>query len=277
MLATLLLLVACTDGASPSGSTKSSSVPSSASTEPAATAQFAFTSDNGLAGAASNLTVRCGFPDFAGPSIAVLARAPDAAVQFRVGITAGKVSVRLGSGSGADYHERAFEGPGVKGFDSTGGAQIDSLLTDAAASPGSTTGALGAVTSIKGSVDCVGQDPGSSTITVTGETAEGPLIAARLEQVRAECFNPGDEVVVLGILNLGFTKAFVEYGLRPDGIDVVETLQAGGEHRYHSPAGTATLTGQGAHASGDAVEQDAAPPHTLHVEGDAVCGTPIIG
>jgi hypothetical protein len=196
-------------------------------------------------------------------------------VQFRVAITAGTVTVRLGSGDGAGYHERAFDGSGVTGFDSRKGVQIDASLTPTAATSGTTTaGTLGAVTSIKGSVDCAGQDPGSSTIAVTGETAEGPLNAARLEQVRAECFNPGDEVVVLGILTVGATRAFVEFGLRPDAIDVRETMPTGLEHHYVSAA-PATLSGNGAFASGDAVEQNATPPHTLHVEGGAVCGTPV--
>jgi hypothetical protein len=278
VLVGLLSVAACSGDGGPSRPANSSSAPSAAassSTKPGATAQLAFEGDNGLAGAATNASVRCGFPDLEGPSVAVLAQAPDSSVQFRIAITAGKVTVRLGSGSGADYHERAFEGPGVNGFDSRKGGQIDASLTPTTSTSGTTTaGTIGAVTSLKGSVDCAGQDPGSSTITVTGDTAEGLLNAARLEQVRAECFHPGDEVVVLGILNVGSTKAFVEYGLRPDGIDVRETMPSGLEHHYVSAA-PATLSGNGAFASGDAVEQNATTPHTLHVEGGAVCGTPV--
>jgi hypothetical protein len=51
-------------------------------------------------------------------------------------------------------------------------------------------------------------------------------------------------------------------------------MQSGLEHHYQSPS-PATLSGNGAFASGDASEQNATTPHTLHVEGGAVCGTPV--
>lgn len=37
----------------------------------------------------------------------------------------------------------------------------------------------------------------------------------------------------------------------------------------------ATPTSDGGHANGDVVERDIAAPHVLHVEGAAICGTPI--
>jgi hypothetical protein len=268
----LLTLAACSDLDSPS-SASTSPATSSAVRRTSANAQLSFVGDTGLTGAATHGSVRCRFPNLDGPSIALLAATPDETAQFRVAITVNKVSVHVSSGSGTDYHERAFEGASVTAFDAGTGAQVDSPLAELP-SPGTTPGAVGAVTSVKASVDCAGQDPGSSTITVTGTTAEGTVNAATLDSARVECNLPGDEVIVLGILSVGSTTAFVEYGLRPDGVDVQETLRSAGQHRYHAPPGSATLTANGGHVNGDALEQDATPPHTLHLEGDAVCGTP---
>jgi hypothetical protein len=160
------------------------------------------------------------------------------------------------------------------GFDATRGATLDSPLTEIAATKGSSPGNVGALTAIRGTLECGDQDAGSSTVTVTGDTAEGAVQGAQLESARVECNRPGDEVVVVGILRAGTTKSFVDLGLRPEGTDVRQTLADGTEHRYQAPAGTSTLTGTGAHVVADAVEQGStSPPHTLHVEGDATCST----
>jgi hypothetical protein len=238
------------------------------------------TGDDSLTGAASGLSVRCDFPDLDGESIAVLGTAFDSATSLRIGVLADKVTIRLYStGADGQYQERAFAGSGVTEFDATNGATIDSPVTEAAPTKGAAAGSLGAITAIKGSLDCNEQQPGSSSLTFTGETVEGTLTSATLDHVRVECNRDpvGYEAVVLGILAIGSTKAFVSVGLRVDGLGVVETLASESQHKYQAPAGSATTTATGGHADGDAVEQEATPPHTIHVEGDVTCGAPATG
>ena len=250
--------------------------PPTSSSAPSASprASITFTGDVGLTGAGSDPSVRCNFPVLEGMSIAVLAKPPNSTVLARVGLQSGKVKVFVGSGSGPDYHERAFEGTGVTSFDAARGAVIDSTLTETAATAGSTKGSVGALTAIRGSVECGDQTAGTSTVTITGNTAEGALVAAVLDPVRVECdASPdGDEVASSGLVRVGSTRALVAIGLSSDGaVSVDETLPSG-LHRYRA-SGSSTITSTGAHVRADVVEQGVATPaHTLHVEGDLSCG-----
>jgi hypothetical protein len=227
-------------------------------------------------GAASNVSIRCGFPSLKGISIAVLGKAYDATTDVRLSVRVDTVSVQLSSGSGADYHERAFVGTGVSGFDAAKGAQLDSPLSETPATTGTTPGGVPAITSIKGSIDCHDQKPGTSTLTMTGDTPEGRLDAATLDSARVECNTDavGNEVSVVGLVTIGSAKVFLSIGLRVDGLGVTEVLDSGTVHQYQAPAGSAVPTPTGGHANGDAVEQNATPPHTIHVEGDVTCGSP---
>jgi hypothetical protein len=227
--------------------------------------------DVALTAAFEQPDVRCSFPDVAGPSIALLS-APQG-LYFRVKVQQGKVTV-LVSDDATPAHERDFVGEGVSSFAAAGGAQVDSPLTEvpsAAASPGS----LGALTAIEASVDCAAQDPGTSMITVTGATPDGTVTDPMPSTVRVECNPPGDEVVLVGILMVGGQPTFLELGLRPDGLEVDKTVDAA-QHQYLAPPGTVTIDQDGAHVDADATEQGGAtPPHVLHVEGAATCGTPV--
>jgi hypothetical protein len=277
----VVALAACSDSGSsdkPVSSGSSSSGPVVAE-KPAAS--ISLTGDGGLNGAVTDVSVRCDFPDLDGDSIAVLGKAYDPATSVLVAVFGTKVTVRLfGTGSDGGYVQRDFEGTGVTDFDVRTGATIDSSLKEVAASNQSvSSGALGAVSSVKGSLQCNGQQPGTSELTLTGETVEGAVNGAKLEHARVECNRDaaGDEAVVLGLLTVGSVQAFVSIGLRTDGVSVSETLDTGRQHRYQGPPGSATPTPTGGHANGDAVEQGATPPHTLHVAGEATCGTPVTG
>jgi hypothetical protein len=248
---------------------------STSSVAPAAPrASISFTGAAGLSGTATDPSVRCNFPDLEGLSIAVLARPPDTTVLARIRLQPDKVTVIVGAGSDPDYHERAFEGDGVTSFDSARGAVVDSRLTETAATAGSTPGAVGAVTAIKGTVECGEQTAGTSTVTITGDTAEGALAAAVLDPVRVECdASPdGDEVIASGLITVGSTKTLFTVALTSDGaVNVNETLPSG-SHRYIA-SGSSTITSTGAHVRADVVEKGTATPaHTLHVEGDLSCG-----
>jgi hypothetical protein len=82
-------------------------------------------------------------------------------------------------------------------------------------------------------------------------------------------------VVVIGLLPIGTSRVFVSIGLRPEGLSVVQVLASNAQRRYQAPAGSATITSTDGHADGEAIEQDATPPHTIRVVGDVTCGTPV--
>ena len=266
-------------GCSTTGTTTPSTRPptSSAPATKPSTASISFTGGAGITGAASDPSVRCNFPVLEGLSIAVLANLPDSTLLARVGLRSGKVKVIVSSGSCPDYHERAFEGTGVTSFDAAQRAVVDSTLTETAAAAGSTKGSLGAMTAIKGSVECRDQTAGTSAVTITGDTAEGALAAAVLDPARVECdASPdGDEVVASGLVTVGATKVLVAVGLTSDGAVTLDETLPSGSHRY-TASGSSTVTSTGAHVRADVVEQvkqgAATPAHTLHVEGDLSCG-----
>jgi hypothetical protein len=263
-------------GCSTTETTTPTTRPPTSSTAPTTspTARISFTGGVGLTGAATDASVRCNFPVLEGLSIAVLAQPPDSTLLARIGLRSGKVKVFVGSGSGPDYHERAFEGTGVTSFDAAKGAVVDSTLRETTATAGSTKGSVGAMTAIKGSVACGDQTAGTSTVTITGDTAEGALAAAVLDPVRVECdaTPDGDEVVASGLMTVGSAKALVAVGLTSDGAVTVDESLASGSHKYIA-SGSATVTSTGAHLRADVVERGTATPaHTLHVEGDLSCG-----
>jgi hypothetical protein len=273
----LLVTVACSHGSDTSApgstSTTPSPPPTAAPPDVLPNATVSFSGDAGMAGDGREPSVRCNWPDVDGSSIAVLATPPDGSALARIQLRGGYVKVFLGSTSG-DYHERAFTGTGVTSFDSATGARIDSTLTETDATAGTTAGDLGAITAIHGDVACGDQTPGSSTVTISGETADGVLSHATLDPVRVECdaTAQGNEVAAAGITTVGSTKVLVSIGLTSDGAITVDKALPSG-HRRYTASGSATIASDGAHLSADAVEQGApAPMRTLHLEGDLSCG-----
>src|SRR4051812_34098148 len=206
-IVTLVLAGACSnDSASPPAPVSSSSPPAGAK------AEVSLTGDDALVRAFTRPDVRCAFPDVDGTSIALLS-VPEAFV-FRIRVQPGKVTV-LVSDPGGD--ERDFSGTGVTDFDAAGGAQIDSPLAEVPSLLGR-PGTLGALTAIKGSVTCAGQLPGTSTVLLDGKP---------LEDARVECNNPGAEVSVVAIADVGDGRAFVDLGLRIDEVQIRETQGSG--------------------------------------------------
>ncbi len=264
--ALVVLAAACTNDSG----TKAEDSASSA-TPPTASATASVQGDAALTQAFAQPDVRCSFPDVNGPSIALLSSSADTV--FRIKVQQGKVTVLVSDDATPTPHEREFTGPGVTTFAPATGAQVDSVLTETASAAGS-GGDIGQLTAIKASVDCAGQDPGRSTVTLTGDTPQGPLADESLDTARVECYAPGNEVSVVGIVTISGVNQFMELGLRPDGVTVHKLVGNGGHH-YESPPGAATVTDTGAHVDGDAAGKDAAASHVLHVEGDVTCGTPV--
>ena len=280
-IALLLFIVVAACGGGSSSSTSSSSPQPPAPKGPA-TAQLSFVGDTGLAGAATKPQVSCNFPTIDGTVlIFVLAQPSDPAVTFNIRLTANKIVVIVATGSGQDFRSRTFEGTGFTGFDAGSGVQIDSPLTETTAAD-TNRGSLGAITSIKGSVDCGNQTIGTSTVAYTGDTTEGPVNGPP-NPFRVECDNnaaQGNSVTFVGVVNVGNTKALFFGSFTSDAINVFESIAGPplSQHQYVvKAAGVSTLSATGAHVNGDLVEQSPASgaAHTLHIEGDVTCGVTV--
>ena len=245
-----------------------------------ATASLSFAGDPGLAGRIGGAEVTCSFPDVDGLRISVLARAADSSVSYRITVAPDEVIVHADTGAGPTFRERNFRGTGVTGFDPGRGTRLDGQLTDAPPSPGVGPGSIGRITAVTGSIACGDQTPGSSTLTVTGQTPTGRYDASPLDPVVVECYFADDQVTAIGVARAGATKVLLMVSLGPDGLGVEEALGGEGQRYYASApapasAPAATLGREGGRAGGDVVERDSARPHTLHIEGTVRCGTPI--
>jgi hypothetical protein len=239
-----------------------------------------FVGDTGLAGPAPTTQISCDFPKGDGTVfIFVLAQPANPAVTFNIQIVAGKITASVFAGAGTTFTGREFEGTGVTGFDAAKGVQIDTTLTEVTNS-GDNPGTLGAITSMKGSIDCGNQTTGTSTVTITGDTADGAVNGA-LGPFRVQCnssASQGNSVAFPAVAQVGNMKALFFTTFAADSIISFEsnTGTPAIQRSYMLKApGVVTLSANGAHVSGDAVEQNptSGPAHTLHFEGDVTCGS----
>ena len=271
--------------------------PTPISSKGPAAAALSVTGDPAAAGLTDGMEVQCDMPAFGGPQIVLYRQSTAQGLAFRIVLTQGQVTVRYAFGAGKTYLERDFIGTGVSGFDAATGATIDSTLADApptpAASSASTPPAspsvtptpavvLGALASIKGSVDCGTQTVGSSTMTLNGTTAVGQLTDVTLDPVRVECDTSvtyGPTVLVDGIATVGTTPTLFIIAGRADQFSVAVEPQSGGVGFFVGKvAGAVTLSAGGVHISGTATLQSppkGVAPTTVTVSGDATCGSTV--
>jgi len=226
------------------------------------------------------VVVTCSFPDVTGLRISVFAQAADASLSYRMTVGPDEVIVHADAGAGPTFRERNFRGAGVTGFDARRSAHLDAELSDAEPSPGVGPGSIGRVTAVKGSIACGDQEPGSSTLTITGSTPAGRYDGSSLDPVVVECYFADDQVTAIGVARAGTTKVLLMVSFGPDGLGVEEALGPEGQRYYSSTppaasAGDIRLGPDGASATGDVVERNSPNPHTLHIDGDVHCGTPI--
>jgi hypothetical protein len=256
-------------------------LPTAAPTKGPATQNFVLGGPAGEAGAVTLAAIRCNLPLLSGTQpvmeISVLARPADPNLSVYIFVQQGKVDVRYDSGAGSTYVERDFTGTGVTAFDAATGATLDSPLTEVAITDA--RGTLGVLTSIKGTIDCGNQMPGSSALTVSGSTPKG-AVSGGLSPVNVECTSSttyGSAVSVDGIIQVGSTPYFAIVYISPNSF----TFFAAGDAYYRNTStAVATLTAPGAHIDGDAVEQNPAAGKTatkVHLSGDVTCGTTVAG
>lgn len=283
VLAAALLAGACSGAAatlfeSPSPTPEGSPTPTPVKGPPAA--QLSFSGDPALSSLTDVVSIKCNFPTLGGSVIILSEQGNAGGLAVRVVVSQGSVVVQYSSGSGKSYVERDFTGSGVSGFDPSAGAQIDSVL-DAAVSA-TATGNLGTIVSMTGSVDCGNQGPGTSTLTMTGGTAQGLLNGAILDPVRVECtVGPnGNSVQIVGATLVESVPTIFTITATAAGYSVIQQPRMGQAAVYSGRVkGSVTLTDGGVHIAGPATAPATAgaSPFKLTVTGDATCGSTVGG
>jgi hypothetical protein len=280
MVGVLVGALVVTLGACSSSSSSSPSTPSPATAPRGhgpAVSQLSFTGSKGAAGAVTKVQVSCAFPTLAGPVINLFGTPPTAGQSTMMNVSAGKVHIRLEEGSGTTYRARDFEGTGVSHFDAARGAQIDSAVREVASGGTAGKGGLGAITSIKGTVSCGAQTPGSSTVKITGDTGRGRIDESP-QQVRVSCGKAatGRTVTIFAVAQAGNTPTLLVINARVDMFSAsVSTPTAFAGFFVAKGKGASAPTSHGVHIDGAAVLTGAsgAGTRTLHLVGDATCGS----
>ena len=229
----------------------------------------------------SSYGVNCNNPTFEGLDLLFFAAAPDGKAVVLITVKPGLILVSERAGSGSTYTDREFQGTGVTSFDPARGASLDS---DVSMVPGTgqTPGTLGTITHVAGSVDCGSQRPGTSTVVISGASAEGPFTGpfTRFRVVCNLSQQNGNSVSATAIINAGASPTLFIINLPANGKATIfspPTAQAA-QHLYNIAAGgTLTTSDTGAHLDTDFVESlqsgSTATPHTVHFKGDVTCGT----
>ena len=261
----------------PSPTVAPSEAPSPSPSKGPATAQFGITGTAGLTGPVTPTDITCDQPGLDGPSIAVLGKAGASGPQVVLFISAGHVEARVGTGAATTLKLRTFEGTGVTGFDAATGATLDTQLTETT-DKGTAVGDLGALSSSSGNIDCGDQQPGTSTIALSGESALGPIGATFTgAHVTCRVVGPATYVTVQELGTAGTTPVLVFVNASAPLLQaVLETKTVTSVYSSKAP-GLVTFTPGGVTVAGDLTETVKAgvTPHVLHVAGDGTCGTTI--
>ncbi len=290
-----LVVAACGSPATPAPSSAAGSAPPasivaspspgpSASPTPAAskgpaTAQFSIVGTAGLTGAVTAQTINCNRPSLDGPEIFYIgqsASGPSIVIFAR----AGHVEVRVGTGSASTLRLRTFAGSGVTSFDAASGMVLNSQLTETT-DPSTAKGSLGALSSISGAIDCGDQQPGSSTVVVSGLTPygqlDGPLTSASVTCTITA--SSGTFVGVNALGTAGSTPVLIFVTAGTGSLQVSVGTRTAGAFYTAKGAALTTLGSNGATMSGDvslSVPTGASPsPNLLHVAGSATCGVTV--
>lgn len=262
--------------ASPSTAAPSPS-PTPAASKGPATAQVSLEGSNGLTGPVTTHRITCGGPTLDGPQIAVLGKAGTSGPDIVLFVRAGFIEARVATGSGQSLRLRSFTGTGVTAFDASTGVQLDSTLTETTEA-GAAIGDLGALTRISGTLDCGDQQPGTSTVAVSGPAAQGQLAGPVTgSAVTCTVTASGTFVGISGLSMAGSTPVLLIVTASAGLIQLaVETKGAGGFYVGKGTSITTMIPG-GARMSGDVTEnaKTGVTPHMLHVEGSATCGVTI--
>ena len=249
-----------------------------------ASATFSIVGTLGLTGQFKASSVSCNYPTPGGPEIVTFGQVGTNGPFVQVFVQRGSALVRADTGSGTTFKMRTFTGPGITTFDAATGAQIQTKLTENTSSDLSTTG-IGVISSLTAKIDCGDQQPGTSTITVTGMTPQGP-ITGPLTSPKVTCnivtsgTAAGTYVDIAALAQIGSTTVSVNITTGAHQVTFFETSGLGQAFFSDYKSSAATVSATGVHVSGDISQQSAASPppspaFAVHVEGDATCGTTV--
>lgn len=224
--------------------------------------------------------ITCINPSFDGLDILFFAGSPDNTAVVLITLTATSIGVSERAGSGENYTDREFAGHGVTAFDPSRGATFDSDVTIVPST--SNPGTLGTITHVRGSVDCGGQTPGSSTVVLSGSTADG-AVNGPFELFRVTCYHSaayGDSVSTTAIVTAGTSATLLIIHLPAnDEATIFSLVKDVGTNRTYAidPAGSQSISLTGAQVDADFTEVVAAgaTPHVIHLAGELTCGTTI--
>ena len=265
------------DSAPPSAAPTPTPTPTAAPSKGPAAMQVGITGTSGLTGDVIASSITCGQPTLAGPQIFVLGTAGKTGPQIVMFITAAQVEIRVATGAATTLKLRSFTGTGVTNFGGLTGATIDTQLTETTAA-GTATGDLGAISAIKGTIDCGDQTAGTSTITVTGNTKYGTLDGT-LTAIHVTCnqtASSGNFVGVQGLSTAGGTPVLIFVTIGSTTLQVAVEIGTDGSFFSAKTVLVTKVSTTGATATGDVTEGNVASgatPKVLHVTGAATCGT----
>ena len=133
-------------------------------------------------------------------------------------------------------------------------------------------GKLGALTSLKGTIACNDQRPGSSTLTISGDIPAGSL-AGPIGPVNVKCAADGSSVSIIGLTTAGSTPVLLVITIASDHFTIAAAPKDGTGRLYAAKGpGVASVTATGGQVSGDAIAQADASAPTIHLAGDVTCG-----
>jgi hypothetical protein len=234
-----------------------------------ASAQIVLSGDPTVSGPLT-LDVDCFEPRLEGPSIALSGKLQGGVAVIMV-IRDGYVDIRLLTSQPSG---REFTGTGTTGFDNGKGVSVSGPVGETTPAGGS-KGSIGAVTSVSGSVSCGGEGPGTSTVRITGTTADGSVDATPAP-VHVVCANgsSGLFVEIKGLTTIAGQPALILISLNQTSLQMSEIVQGKPGHFYLLQGHGATMSANSGHVDSDITEQVAAgaAAHTVHLAGDATCG-----
>lgn len=240
------------------------------------------TGDGGLSGhltldASRGSSLRCALPTFGGPEIEAFlpSSVPGIALHVIVSATADAATVAVTAATTTTPPAtRTFRGTGVTGFDPARGATIDSTLVEqASGNPGS----IGALRSIKATIDCGAPASAISTLQISGSglpNLDGPISPASVQ-----CVGAGPAVSVIGMSGPASSPAFrIVVGITPTQLvvaiqsadqtpptiytSVTATSMTGGSVSVDANLATTATSGSASAATGH-----------VHLGGAVSCGT----
>jgi hypothetical protein len=243
-----------------------------------ASAQITLRGDSSMAGPMTIIGITCLIPTLDGMTISLIGLPngqPANGMHAYVDIRAGTIAMTIGSGGGPTLVEREFSGSGVSGFNAAG-VRLSGAVDEITGSQ-LNKGTVGNVTAVQGSVSCGNQTNGTSNITVTGTSADGP-ISVTTSHFRVACStgSSGKFVNIRGVITINGVRATVIVSIGATTVSFDDAPEHGPIHFYFRQGQVGTTVGStGGQVDSDAPEEvkPGANPYAVHIKGSATCGS----